>query len=305
VKAGPLRSLEATALLVALLARGGAAQQRVDQRRPFEPSGSVRILNPVGRVRVIGWDSDSLAISGTLASGAGRFYAAGTPRVYKLGVDVPLASATPGSAELEVRVPRRASVWVKSATADIEVTGVDGPLDLNSVSGAIHVVGTPQDVTAETMDGTVEVAGGTGRTRVKTVSGGILLRGASEDIGATTLSGAIVVRAAGWQRGGTGVQRGSFASVTGDIHFAGDVGRGGVLELESQSGTIDVRVPATTVADFDLLTIGGTITNGLTQASPERRAVGVGYELRFSTGTGGAQVTARTFKGPIRLQPKP
>jgi len=182
---------------------------------------------------------------------------------------------------------------------------VDGPLDLNSVSGAIHVIGTPQDVTAETMDGAVEVAGGTGRTRVKTVSGSILLRGASEDVGATTLSGSIVVRAAGWQRGGTGVQRGSFESVTGDIHFAGDVGRGGVLVLESQSGTIDVRVPATTVADFDLLTIGGTITNGLTAATAERRAVGVGSELRFSTGPGGAQVTVRSFKGPIRLEPKP
>jgi hypothetical protein len=293
------------ALLLALLVRGGAAQQRIDERRPFEPGGSVRILNPFGRVRVIGWDTDSLAISGTLAPQAGRFYAAGSARVYKVGVDVPREAPTPGPAELEVRVPRRASVWVKSATADIQVTGVDGTLDLNSVSGAIHVVGTPQDVIAETMDGAVEVAGGTGRTRVKTVSGGILLRGASEDVGATTLSGAIVVRAVGWQRGGTGVQRGSFESVTGDIHFVGDVGRGGVLELESQSGTIEVRVPATTVADFDLLTIGGIITNGLTPATPERRAVGVGYELRFSTGSGGAQVTVRSFKGPIRLQPKP
>jgi hypothetical protein len=299
------RSLEAATFLVALLARGAAAQQRVDERRPFEPGGSVRILNPVGRVRVIGWDADSLAIVGSLAAEAGHFYATGTARVYKLGVDVPTDARSPGAAELEVRVPRRASVWVKSATADIEVTGVDGPLDLNSVSGTIHVLGTPQDVTAETMDGAVEVAGGTGRTRVKTVSGGILLRGASEDVGASTLSGSIVVRAAGWQRGGTGVQRGRFESVTGTITFVGDVGRGGVLELESQSGTIDLQLPAPTVADFDLLTIGGTITNDLTQATPERRAVGRGAELRFSTGSGGAQVTVRSFKGPIRLRPKP
>jgi DUF4097 and DUF4098 domain-containing protein YvlB len=194
---------------------------------------------------------------------------------------------------------------VKSATADIDIEGVDGTLDLNSVSGAIHVVGTPQDVTAETMDGAVEIAGGTGRARVKTVSGGILLRGASEDLGASTLSGTIVVRAAGWQRGGTGVQRGTFESVTGDIRFEGEVGRGGGVELESQSGTVDVRVPAATVADFDLLTIGGTITNALTAAAPHTRAAGVGQELHLSTGTGGAQLTVRSFKGRIVLEPKP
>ena len=139
---------------------------------------------------------------------------------------------------------------------------------------------------------------------MKTVSGGVLLRGASEDLGASTLSGTIVVRAAGWQRGGTGVQRGKFESVTGDIRFEGELGRGGVVELESQSGKIEVRVPAQTVADFDLLTIGGAINNALTSAAPGPRAVGVGQELRFSTGTGGAQVTVRSFKGPILLGPK-
>src|SRR5437879_11190569 len=135
--------------------------------------------------------------------------------------------------------------------------------DLSGVAGAIHGVGRPADVTAETMDGSVELAGGTGRARVKTVSGPILLRGASVDLGASTLSGAIVVRAAGWQRGGAGVQRGKFESVTGDIRFEGELGRGGVVEFESQSGPITLRVPANTVADVDALTIGGSITNAL------------------------------------------
>ncbi len=294
------------ALLIALGARGLAGQGRVEERWEFDAGGSVRIMNPFGRVRVIGWDADSLAVSGRLAPGAGRFYAAGDARVRKVGVEVPAdeRDAGRGGADLEVRVPRRASVWVKSATADIEVVGVDGTLDLNSVSGAIHVLGTPQDVTAETMDGAVEIAGGTGRTRVKTVSGGILLRGASADLGASTLSGTIVVRAAGWQRGGTGVQRGRFESVTGDIRFEGELGRGGVVEVESQSGKIALLVPASTVADFDALTIGGTITNALTAAAPRRRAAGVGQELRFSTGSGGAQVTVRSFKGTILLEAK-
>jgi len=65
-----------------------------------------------------------------------------------------------------------------------------------------------------------------------------------------------------------------------------------------------VRVPASTVADFDVLTIGGAITNPLGDAHPKPRAAGTGQELRFSTGAGGAQVTARSFKGSILLEPK-
>src|SRR2546430_2828907 len=264
-----------------------AGRNRFEQRWAFAADGSVRIVNPSGRIRVIGWDSNSLA---GWARGPGQFAADGNAGVRKLVVT--------GRAELEVHVPRGARVWVKSTSADIDVVGVDGTLDLNSVAGAVHVVGTPADVTAETMDGPVEVAGGTGRTRVKTVSGPILLRGASVDLGASTLSGTIVVRAAGWQRGGTGVQRGRFESVTGDVRFDRELGRGGLVELESQSRAIALRLPGTTVADFDLLTIGGSVTNRLT-ADVGQRGV-----LRFSTGAGGAQVTARSFKGSISLEAK-
>ena len=280
-------------LVLALGARSGTAQappsrvNTIGERWPFAPDGSVRIVNPSGRIRVIGWDVDSLAVR---ARGSGRLAAAGTASVRTLVVT--------GRAGLEVRVPRGARVWVKSVSGDIDVVGVDGTLDLNSVVGAIHVVGTPADVTAETMGGPVELAGGTGRARVKTVSGGILLRGASVDLGASTLSGTIVVRAAGWQRGGAGVQRGHFESVTGDVRFDGELGRGGIVELESQSGAIALRVPGTTVADFDLLTIGGSVTNRLTADVAQRGA------LRFSTGAGGAQVTARSFKGSISIEAK-
>jgi hypothetical protein len=287
---------------LALLARQATAQTRVDERWPLDSGGSVRIVSPLGRIRVLGWDADSLAVSARLEQrGGGRFSAAGDAHVRKLVVD-PAA----GSAELEVHVPRGATVWLKSVSARIDIEGVDGTLDLSSQGGSIRVLGTPQDVTAETMDGSVELAGGTARARVKTVSGDILLRGASQDLAASTLSGHIVVRAAGWQRGGTGVQRGKFASVTGDISFDGELGRGGGVELESQSGRVVVRVPATTIADFDVLTIGGAITNHLGDAQPKPGAAGTGQELRFSTGAvgSGAQITARTFKGAILLEPK-
>src|SRR5204862_3028412 len=246
--------------VLAVAARSALGQAPADNSRleahwPFDSDGSVRIVNPAGRIRVIGWDVDSLAVSGR---GPGRLAAAGTVSVRKLVVT--------GRAELEVHVPRGARVWVKSASADIDVVGVDGTLDLNSVAGAIHVVGTPADVTAETMDGPVELAGGSGRARVKTVSGAILLRCASVDLGASTLSGTIVVRAAGWQRGGTGVQRGKFESVTGDVRFDGELGRGAGGSSASPTGTTMSRSPPSPSIQLCWKTIGAPSPEATGQA---------------------------------------
>src|SRR6266571_3104757 len=135
------------AFALALLARQATAQTRTDERWPLDSGGSVRIMIPLRSVRVLGWDADSLAVSARLERRAGRFYAAGDAHVRKLGVD----GGGEAGAELVVRVPRGATVWVKSATASIEVEGADGTLDLSSVGGTIRVLGTPRDVTAETM----------------------------------------------------------------------------------------------------------------------------------------------------------
>src|SRR2546421_8718111 len=102
---------------LALLGRQATGQARVDERWPLDPGGSIRIVSPFGRIHVLGWDADSLAVSARLEPRAGRFYAAGDAHVRKLGVDT---ASGGGNADLEVHVPRGATVWVKSATASIE-----------------------------------------------------------------------------------------------------------------------------------------------------------------------------------------
>src|SRR2546429_2732039 len=163
------RSIAWLGLALALGARGAAAQaprdsvnrDQVAGRWPFAGDGSVRIVNPSGRIRLIGWDVDSLAVSGR---GPGRLAAAGTASVRKLVVT--------GRAELEVHVPRGARVWVKSASADIDVVGVDGTLDLNSVAGPDPPGRPPADVTGGAVGGPGELAGGGGGGRGQTGGGG-------------------------------------------------------------------------------------------------------------------------------------
>src|SRR2546429_307957 len=173
------------------LGQAPAGGTRFEQRWPFAADGSVRIVNPAGRIRVIGWDTDSRAVSGR---GPGGLAAAGTPHAGKSGV-------------------------------------------------------TPR--------------------------GGV-----------------------GGAGGGRGVKGGTVGAVRGTARFGGVRGGGGCGGVEGRGGGVGRGVPATTVADFDLLSIGGSITNRLTADVAERGA------LRFSTGPGGAQVIVRSFKGSISLEAK-
>src|SRR2546427_12742194 len=105
-----VRTVGWLALGCALLGRSGPAQGGgpVSARWAFDPGGSVRIMNPYGQIRVIGWDVDSLAVAGRLDAQAGRFYSAGDARVRKVGGGVPGEQRDAGEGGPEGRGARAA-----------------------------------------------------------------------------------------------------------------------------------------------------------------------------------------------------
>jgi hypothetical protein len=125
--------------------------------------------------------------------------------------------------------------------------------------------------------------------RAQTGDGTVLLRGSPEDADVSTISGTLNVES-------QHIVRGQFATVTGDIHYIGALTAGGIFELTSHSGAIDLAVPATASAVFSLSSVTGQI---ITQVRPVSMAP---HSLRLSMGRGEAQVTVRTFKGVIRLR---
>jgi hypothetical protein len=276
----------------------GYGQFQVDRRIAIAHDASIRVLNLVGSIRVVGWDRDSLAVSGKLPPYAGKlFYFGGSGRAAKLGVDAPDGAEPAAGSSLVVYVPQRAKLWIKAATADIEVSAFHGTLDLYSVSGVIRVSGAPAQVYAESMDGRVEITGPARWVRAKTASGPIALRGGGEDVAATTVGGTIVVDSAR-------ITRGRFESVTGDIRFDGDLDRGASLTFESHSGAIELQLPGAVSADFRINEFQGEIVNELSRARSRTLRERGGRELEFTAGQGGADVTIRNFKGPVLLRRK-
>ena len=287
-------------VLLALAAQVAVAQQRVDIHLRAIPAPSVRLGGAMSSVRVIGWDRDSIALTGALTQGSrmdgGPFAGNSLVVGMKFFVNAPDESAQLGN-KLELRVPRNARVWIKAGSADIEASGVTGGLDLNIVGGSVRVSGRPRELIVESMDGSVDVNGYVSYGRLKTATGDITFQGTGEDMTVSTVSGTIRV-------GDGSVERARFESVTGPIIFAADLVRGGDTRFDTHSGAIELRLSKKAEAEIDASSVTGSIENAWTGRRPAVGREGRGMELGVSSGMGGARVSVRSFKGNIKLATK-
>ena len=279
----------------------GGSRVPVERRAAMAPDASIRLAGAISSLRIIGWDRDSLVVTGTVPAGAIFDGGVGSaPGGLSRGAKFFVESKTdgyPGGAALEVHVPARARVWAKSGSADIEVTGVTGGLDLNIVGGSVTVSSAPRELNIESMDGNVRVLAGAAWLRVKTATGDVDVRGGSEDAGLSSVSGAIRVADGRYERG-------KLETVTGDIVYGGDIGYKGSVDLTTHSGRIELRLPPRPNLELDATTVTGTIQNAVTSSRPVAGREGRGMELGFSSGTGDTRVVVRSFKGNVELKPR-
>ena len=279
-------------LAIAVIPSFALAQTKVNRGMPLDQAGAVRIYNSVGTVRVTAWNRDSISIKGSIGKGD-ELHMGGTRQGVKLFVEG-FDERNPAPANLDLMVPARAKIWVKTATATIDVQGVTGSLDLYIVGGEIHVSGNPADVNAEAIDGSIRIDGSPAWARAKSASGDVTFDGTSPDVTMSTVSGRISVN-------GKDFEKAKFESVTGSIRFAGTFAPGGLVNFDTHSGSIDLQIPSSSGADFDVVSIAGSIVNKLTSRRPGAGRYGRGAELITSNGQGGTSVVIRTFKGPVTL----
>ena len=295
IRATLSRALTGGLAAIVMLAAPLIAQKKIERRQPLGMEAALRIHNMVGSVIVHGWNKDTVLVRGTLGSGDSFFMGGGYTGA-KMFVES-VNERDPKPTRLEIWVPARVRLWVKTATASIDVSDVDGGLDLYVVSGTIDVAGNPRELNAEAIDGDIHITGSPSWVRAKSASGAITFQGASSDAAFSTVSGPIRVD------GGNGVfERTKIETVTGNVAFAGRLDRSGAFDFDSHSGTIDIAIPEKTAATFSVVTIAGSITNKLSRKSPTPGRFGRGAELVAEESGGGAKVSVRTFKGPVTLR---
>lgn len=280
------------ATLLAASAIPAAAQRSVSQRFAAAPDGFVRVQNIAGSIKLIGWDRDSIAVTGTVHdTPSERFEVQRGSDGVKLGIwDTSVERAEPS--HIEVRVPARSRVWLRTGSAEIFVSGVTGTLDVSSVGGDIELRGAPSEVFAESMTGRVMLDVQTAVARAKTVTGSVLLRGSIRDATATSVSGNVLIEDAT-------VERGSFESTNGELRFVGQLRRDASLDFVTHAGAVELLLPAATNAVFTVSTFEGTLRSEFSAPIRSSMSKIKGGEQSFTLGQGGARVNVRTFRGRV------
>jgi DUF4097 and DUF4098 domain-containing protein YvlB len=270
------------------------AQQRIHEVRHVESGASIRIINLAGSVHVTGWDRDSVAVVGVPGDSNARFFIGGSDRSLKLGLDTPEGTPIRWPTDLDVRVPAASRVWIKTATGEIDADNLTGEVSAVTVGGRVRIGGTLRELTAESMDGSIEIAADATSARVRTANGTIVLRGVLRQVEASSVSGELLV-------GMTGpIEHARLETISGNVSFKGPLTADGSLEVESHDGDIELRMPPTLSATYDLNAYGGTIRNELVP-----RGASVKGEQHLVIGTGSARVSVRTFKGTVAVKAHP
>ena len=291
-----MRALVVTVALLSLAAPV-AAQRKVNDRFRVDPEVQVRIQNIAGSVRVRGWDRDSVVVTGVVHEPPGQPFKVhhSADAGVKIAVWDGTSEKVPPS-DFEVYVPARSQVWVRTASATIDVSGVSGGVDVNSVSGRIDVIDAPRELIAESMSGALTLFASTRVLRAKTLTGAIHLRGALTDASATSVGGDILVEGA--------TERGRFESIDGAVRFNGDVSRSAALDFINHAGPVELTLSLKSAVDVTVSTHEGTLQNDLNV--PVRTVISKlkGSAYQFSLGGGGARIDVRTFRGRVTVRPR-
>lgn len=284
-------------LLPLIVALPLAAQQPVALGRGVAADATIRISIPAGSIRVTAWASDSIAVRGRVDAGAGRALLDGSREAVRLSLEPPARSHGGGLADLDISVPAKARLWVTSTSASLEVTAQGGTVVISSAGGRVRLLGTVEEATVESLDGNVELALIAESARVRTASGTIVARGVIQQLDASSISGPLLIGMEG------PISTARLESVSAEIAFKGALLPEGRLQAETHAGNIDLRLPPTLAATWQLISYAGLLDNQL--VSPSLIKAGKRGEWRFITGTGQARVEVRTFKGTVRLSARP
>ncbi|HET7727544.1 MAG TPA: DUF4097 family beta strand repeat-containing protein [Candidatus Limnocylindrales bacterium] len=251
---------------------------------PFDATGTVRVVLASGSVRIRGIDEPVVRVRSLDGKPVEPLLDLGdAPRSISVGahggadhllslVIGGLRLGTSGGRELDLEVPRRATVQVRTASADVEATELNGTTAWTTASGDVRLAIASGQVSLQTVSGDAElVAGSPVRVEARSVSGDLRLR--APHVVAARLS-----------------------TTSGDILVEGELGAG-PHEIDTVSG--DVRIATGAPVRVETRTITGAVRSDVDHRFEGGRGIGASGVLIVGTGT--VPVRWRSMSGDLRL----
>jgi len=160
------------------------------------------------------------------------------------------------SADLEVQLPKTASVMLHSSHGDVSVSGIAGSIDAHTDNGDVEIHDAGADVSAQTEKGDVRIDRAAGNVTLKgrgsdveisDVSGNVTIDGAFVGTTVVRKVGGLTRLAAPWAQLTVAQLTGRLEIDSGDIHIADAKGAARIqthnkdIETENLAGQIDIQ----------------------------------------------------------------
>lgn len=282
-----------------LLLAATASAEDINEKLDASADGKVEIYNTAGSVTVEGWSQNVVEVTGTLGEEVDEF-------IFERKDDTVLVKVKPikgknsggrsTSSHINVRVPQQSSIEAVTISAEIDVEGVRGEQELQSVSGNVTTQVFAAEVEVETVSGRIDVVGSGEdiEAELTTVSAGIAVRDLSGVIDMESVNGKLEI-------GGGSFSDVAMETVNGKIDFNSNLRDGGDLDIETVNGKVVVNFVGSLSADVDVNTFNGRIDNCF-GPKPERTSeYAPGWELSFTEGGGEGSVNIATLNGGVKL----
>ncbi|HEX4299884.1 MAG TPA: DUF4097 family beta strand repeat-containing protein [Gammaproteobacteria bacterium] len=273
--------------------------RNVNESRPLKADGEVRIDNVAGSIKLKAWDKNEVGITGTLGPLVQRLEINSSDAGLEIRVILPHnveSDDCDECADLEIQVPKGAHLEASTVSADLQASGMTGPVQLGTVSGSVTLTSTSNHIDLRTVSGDITVVGSAKGAQVmaNSVSGTVRLSDVDGSVDAENVSGEIKLVS-------RHVNTVKLSSTSGDLTFEGDLLKGGNYDINNVSGDVDIMVGSSPDARFDVSSFSGDIDNNFGPKPTRVSKYSPGMELHFSSGNGGATLTARTLSGDIHL----
>lgn len=277
-----------TALLVGALGAPAMLQAATDTVIPVQGATRLQVENQGGSVVVEGWDRNEVRVQ---AEHNARTRVSVRRRGDIISVEAEGMRGPALITDIRITAPRSLAIRVEGMFTDVTVNQPGGDVSVETLEGAIEVIGGQGTVRATTVNGVIRARDTQGRLELQTIARGIEVENAQGEVYAESVSGPIVLK-------GMRARVVDVGSVSGRVLFEGTLPQGSRYAFGSHSGRVSLILPANASASITVASLSGSVESafaGQLSTEPRRR------RSVFTLGGGDTRVEVETFSGSISL----
>lgn len=267
----------------------------------LNPGGRVFLENFNGSVELLGWDKDTVQITGSKFASRQevmeqvKIEVVSEPDSLRIRTIRPFERNCNCGAKYVVRLPRKVNLdRIESSNGSVRIENIDGPARLRTSNGSVRVWSVNGDLEAVTSNAGIEVNSFTGAASLKTSNGRIRAEGIRGNFDAQTSNSSMDVTIAQLDSG----RPVRLASSNGSINVAFEKWNANEVVAHTSNASINLRLPEGVNAELKARTSNGSITTDYEVATTEVSK----SRLDGKIGSGGPLLDLTTSNGAIRIQ---